>query len=578
LQLILSDTQTNGERDKTYLLNDSILELIPYKESDFTDVGSKSKISFRPFYTEVQKILQTDQLLPGRNGVYYKKENAYWASDPELAEIFSDQQISMLMGNPYSGLVFVSKGQKHLNQANKSLEGYINSIINDTLDPKKLIRRIDAAFMEAQSDEWLLKFYAYLGGRKSLWDDKEKLVLKRPILLNQERKAVVPFCDDLITPNIFLSSERATSYDTIYKPFTEDGEALDFFKGLGISKPDLRAEIFKKIIPKYKEGFNYNDKDIILAHLDSFLSYYDACPASIQNDFVKTLQGICFMATRKASEPGTIFFCNPENVYIPSYKLNKYFAHTKEVYFLDEDYYLDFIHSSRKDLFFLFLSALGCSNQPRLINRKLEPNRVNMRRFGLEKIEEARSYFPNRIITDPILEGIEEAISNINFELSALIWEYMLFHVHGKSSSSLESSIKGNYHYVPKGCQYPRCLKLESTLSTILKKDKWLYDNEGTLKSASEIRRKDLNEIYTSRDYDISTFLEFLGIESAEDDLNLSEEQRATYLLGKKIQEAGVSEDELAEALSKIKAKKKFAASQGNANTDDTSDFMDDDI
>ncbi|WP_158624874.1 DEAD/DEAH box helicase [Gynurincola endophyticus] len=570
--------KTIGERDKTYLLNDSILELIPYKESDFSDVGSKAKISFKPFYTEILKKFQADQLLPGRNGKYYKTAKSYWASDPELAELFSDQQISKLMGNPDSGLVFVSKGQKQLNQANKTLESYINSIINDTLDPKKLLRRIDASFMEAQSDEWLLKFYAYLGGRKSLWDDKEKLAQKRPILLNQDRKAVVPFNDDLTAPNIFLPSERATSYDTIYKPFTEDEEALDFFKGLGIGKPDLRAEIFKTIIPQYKNGFNYDDKDKILAHFDSFLSYYDACPASLQSDYLDKLQETCFIASRKASDPDTIYFCFPESVYIPSEKLNKYFANAKEVYILDEDYYLDFIHSPRKSSFYSFLSALGCSNQPRLIDRELESNYENKERFGLEEIEVSQTYVSNQTITDTILEGIEEAVSNINPELSALIWEYMLFHVHGKSSYSLESSIMGNFRYVPKWNQYPKSQKFESTLSSILKNDKWLYDTEGNLKSASEIQREDLNEIYTSQDFDISAFLEFLGIESPEDELDLSEEQRAAYLLGKKLQEEGITEEELAEALSMIKAKKKSAGAQGNPNTDEEEDFMDDAI
>ncbi len=134
------------------------------------------------------------------------------------------------MENPNSGWVFPSKGQKQMNQANKQLESYISSIVNDNLDPKKLLRRITATFIEQQSDEWLLKFYAYLGGRKSLWDDKDKLAVKKPILLNQDRKAIVPFDDNLTTPNIFLPTDRATSYDTVYRPFTEDLEAMEFFK------------------------------------------------------------------------------------------------------------------------------------------------------------------------------------------------------------------------------------------------------------------------------------------------------------------------------------------------------------
>ncbi|MBL6445889.1 AAA family ATPase [Fulvivirga sp. 29W222] len=574
----LSILKTIGQRDKSYLLNDSILELIPYKESDFADIGSKAKISFKPFYTEILKKFQNEQLLPGRNGKYYKSTKAYWASDPELAELFSDEQISKLMNNPESGLVFVSKGQKQLSQANKPLENYINLIISDTLDPKKLLRRIDASFIEVQSDEWLLKFYAYLGGRKSLWDDRDKLAQKRPILLNQERKAVTPFNDDLIAPNIFLPSDRPTGYDTIYKPFIENEEALEFFKGLGIGKPDLRAEIFKTIIPQYKDGFNYNDKDKILAHFDSFLSYFDICPASLLNDYVDKLQKIHFIATRKASDPDTIYFCHPKSIYIPSKQLNIYFEHAKEVYILDEDYYLDLIHSPRKNSFYAFLSALFCNSKPRLIHKKVDTTHENKEKFGLTGIEVSHTYVSNQTIKDSILDGLEDAVANINLELSVLIWEYMLFHIYGKSTNSIESIILGTFLYVPKWNQYQRSHKFESTLSSILKNDKWLYDKDGNLKSAREIQREELNEIYYSQDYDISAFLEFLGIESPEDELELSEEQRATYLLGKKLQEEGITEEELAEALSMIKAKKKSASWQENNDTKENSDFIDDAI
>lgn len=565
-----------GDRDSSYLLNDSILDLIPYNENEFVEVGNKSKISFKPFYSAILNKLQSDQLLPGRNGEYYKSENAYWASDPELAELFTDEQISELMENSGSGLVFVSKGQKQLNQANKPLESYINSIIEDTLDPKKLLRRIDAKFIEAQSDEWLLKFYAYLGGRKSLWDDREKLAQKRPILLNQNRKAIVPFNEDLTTPNIFLPSDRPTTYDTIYKPFMANEEALEFFKGLGIGKPDLRAEIFKSIIPQYKDGFNYDDTDKILTHFDSFLSYYDACPASLQSDYLDKLRETCFIATRRGNDQDTVYFCLPEDVYLPSEKLNVFFANVEDVHILDEDYYLDFIHSSRKSSFYSFLSALGCSSMPRLLDKVVDASYENKEMFGLEEIEVSHTYTSSQVITDIILDGLEEVIAAINPKLSGLIWEYVLLHVHGKSSYSLESSIMGSFRYVPKWNQYPKTQKFESTLSSILRNDKWLYDKEGNLKSAREIQREELNEIYNLQDYDGSAFLEFLGINSPEDDLDLSEEQRAAYLLGKKLMEDGVTEDELAEALNLIKSKKKSPNTEQNGN--EKEDYIDDAI
>src|SRR5690606_14796028 len=107
---------------------------------------------------------------------------------------------------------------------------------------------------------------------------------------------------------------------------------------------------------------------------------------------------------------------------------------------------------------------------------------------------------------------------------------------------------------------------------------KWLYDNEGNLKSPNEIQRHGLSEIYNIQDYDISAFLEFLGIESPEDELDLSEEQKAAYLMGKKLLEEGVTEDELAEALNMIKSRKKAASTEQKGNQEEEDDFMDDAI
>src|SRR5690606_11354097 len=118
-----------GEEKQTYLIDDSILDIIPYNENTFTVSSNKDRISFLPFYEEIKSILQEEKLLPGRDGKYYESYNSYWAADPELADLFSDELISQIMNNPNSGFVFISKGQKQVNQTNKPLEAYIHSIV-----------------------------------------------------------------------------------------------------------------------------------------------------------------------------------------------------------------------------------------------------------------------------------------------------------------------------------------------------------------------------------------------------------------------------------------------------------------
>lgn len=567
-----------GEEKQTYLIDDSILDIIPYNENTFTVSSNKDRISFLPFYEEIKSILQEEKLLPGRDGKYYESYNSYWAADPELADLFSDEQISQIMNNPNSGFVFISKGQKQVNQTNKPLEAYIHSIVNESLDAKKILRRIDEEFIESQSDEWLLKFYDYLGGRKFLWDDKDKLAIRRPILLNQNRKAVIPYNEDQTAPNIFLPTDTSTSFDTIYKPFVEHEQALEFFKALGIGKPDIRAEIFNNILPNYEEELKTEDNEYLLNDFNTLLSYYIECPVSQVNEFLEKVNNKSIIAAKNNIEPKTIYFCLPNQVYIPNETLNTYFANKEDVYFLDEDFYSEIINSSKKHHFYDFLEDLGCKNEPRLLDILLPNDFEHKERFGLNTIQISNTYWYRQELKDKILDGLEEAILNIDKELSEILWNYLMDIVENQSSVFISMTFSGTFRYVPKYSQKASIRRISSTLTSILKNEKWLYDKDDNLKSPTEIYIEDLNEIYTNYSGDYSEFIEFLGIKSNMEGLNLSDEQKETYLLGKKLQEEGLTEEEIEELIKIVKSRKPLFDEEVVEDEKEEDDFIDKEI
>jgi hypothetical protein len=544
------------------LLNDNIFDIFPYDSADYSQINTQDNISFAPIYEKVFSKFQTQAILPGRGSSFLKSEKSFWAVDQDLTELFSDEQLSELMGNPESGFVFITKGQKQLNNANRPLERYIGSIICETIDAKKLIRRINSFFIESQTDQWLINFYTYLGSRKFLWDDKEKLAQKKPILLNQNRKAVIPFNDDLSAPNIFIPSEIKTSFDTVYFPFTEDDNSMEFFHGLGIGEPDLRAEVFNTIIPAFKGKIDYDDKVLITSYFDTLLSYYEVCPFSSREDYIDKLKEICFVATRNLADPETIFFCYPGSVYLQNEKLNDFFKHSPDKDFLDEDYYNSFINSEKKDTFYSLLNDLDCSSVPRIYIIDIEVSSETKQAFGIDDIEISQTYSTNQSISDTILDGLENVISNLTPYLSSLIWEYLVYYTKGKSIDSIDSIFLGTFDYVPKWNQYSKTVLIESTLTSIIKNERWLYDNTGTLNSISEIQFDNLNENYLLSNDEDSTLIEYLGLSTIEDELNLSEEQKNTYLMGKRLEAQGISNEELEEILSIIKIRKRTAFNQ----------------
>lgn len=547
-----------GISEKTYLINDSILDLVPYKESDFLNTFNKSRISFWPFYYSILNKFKNEKLLPGIGGKYYAYENAYWASDPDLVDLFSDSQISDLTENPNSGWVFVSKGQKQLNQANKALEAYINSIVIDVLDSKKLLRRIKPSFIEAQSDTWLIKFYSYLGGRRSLWDDKEKLALRRPILLNQHRIAVVPFEDDLMTPNIFLPTNRATSYDTIYQPFVEDVGAFEFFKSLGLGMPDLRAEIFKTIIPNYYDESKFDLPDSRLMHFDSFILYFNNCPIGLRADFVNKLKEIKFVAARDAGNLNTRIFCRPEEVYFSTNQLKVYFNSMPGVYLLDEEYYIEYLSEEKRDNFNLFLIEIGLRVTPRLLKNYLEISNELKEQLKIDRFQINKKYSENQSITDVNLEGLVESTNKITLELSIIIWEFLLEIIQGKKYSAVRDLLYGSFKYFAKGDKYYRIEKFDSTLIAILKSKKWLFDLDNKIVSASMITIEKIHNQYNKKHDSVDSLYELLGIRSDYTDLLLlNDEQQVAINLGRKLIKEGITEADISAYIDEISQRKK---------------------
>jgi hypothetical protein len=104
------------------LIDDDILDIIPYNEAEFSDLDGKNKISFKPFFTAIKHKFQTDTLLPAANAECSPKNRSYWASDTELVELFSDKQLAQLTGTEKAKWVFPSRGKKGLLNANRGKE------------------------------------------------------------------------------------------------------------------------------------------------------------------------------------------------------------------------------------------------------------------------------------------------------------------------------------------------------------------------------------------------------------------------------------------------------------------------
>ena len=160
------------------LIDDGIVDLIPYRESTFINTGNRSRVSFKPFYEKFKEKLRAGAYLPGVEGEYAGREHAYWASGTDLVALLSDRQLEQLTRTKDARWILRSLGKKEVENArNTALAEYIDggdarahiqkepNLIVASFDPDAILRKIDKDFISSQSAGWL-HIHGYKNGHR----------------------------------------------------------------------------------------------------------------------------------------------------------------------------------------------------------------------------------------------------------------------------------------------------------------------------------------------------------------------------------------------------------------------------
>ncbi|MEK7263623.1 MAG: AAA domain-containing protein [Bacteroidota bacterium] len=523
------------------LIDDNIVNLIPYKQSDFSDLNYNAKISFLPFYNTIKEKLQTDNLLPAKGGSYSSKIFSYWASDTELTELFSDEQISDLMQTPNAKWVFISLGRKQSQNEKEYINysyqypktEYIDTLITDSFDPEKLFRKINSTFIEKQSIDWLKSLYTYLLDKRSYWD----VLKKKPIFINSDQKAVPAFDEDGKTLRLFLPTVTETSFSTINEKLLDD-DSVAFFRAFGIGEPKLIDEITNNILPLYIDGFS--DAEKIKQHFKTFLKYYEECPTGQLNEYLNKLKQIEFIACKRKSEPDKIHWKKPCDCYFPTDDLVEYFEFKPDTFFVDLEFYSAIIGAEKHQTSTNYFYELGMSKFPKIISREVD--------FWQNYIKFRLSLQGNsHHVWDKLIDGLEEFLCNISNENSKFLWKYLCILI--QQLQNLLYQLRGEHEYSYYGRRREIC---KSTAIIQLTTYKWLYTKSNTFASPKEILVEELADGYERNSNEAKSLIEFLDFKQPEIELILTDEQRKFIELGEFAEQNNLTREDL-ERIIKIK-------------------------
>lgn len=525
------------------LIDDGILDIIPYDESKFSEPDDKRKVSFKPFFVAIKNKLQTDTLLPASNGECSSKSHSYWSSDTELVELLSNNQLAQLTGTEGAKWVFPSRGKKEVLNTNKALAEFIDggdarswyfkkpNLIVSSLDPEAVLKKITADFITAQSHLWLHKLYTYLAERVSY----QQFMKNKPIFLDQHGNAVPAF-DDNGQLILFLPDNDIEGYTTVKKELLSEKAIREFIEKFGIKKPSLRDEIYNKILPAY----NTNEDIDTSPHFKKFFRYFKECRNKEVAEFIGLIKDKAFLRY-KFVDSEKVFRGEAKSIYLPTDDLKVWFETKPDTKFilLDENYKP--LDEEDHENFMLFLDKLGVEKTPRVFSRDILSDDHCLQ--GQKISSNGRDHkFENRY-----LDGCEQIIANINATRSILLWSVL-------SNSVQLKSLRGQHSWI-----YYRHLteNFKSSEEQRLLTAKWILNKADELVSADALTIQTLSEKYDIASVGAEELISFLEIsDKVQDTARLSEEEARKIKLADEIEQSGLSEDEIRAAIEDAKRKK----------------------
>ncbi|MBN8647955.1 MAG: ATP-binding protein [Caulobacterales bacterium] len=497
-----------GLQRNTILIDDNILDIIPVNENDFNEVSDRNKISFKPFFTAIRTAFASKAILPSSKG-FVEAKNAYWASVPEIANLFSNEQLANITGNQNAKWAFVSLGRNETLRNDKSRAQFVDSITSGWIDEDRMFKGwvieagvrcegISSEFIELQTFEWLHELYKWVDDTNS----RTNLFKTKPLLLNEHGKAVLAF-DANGENTIFLPYQGCKGLEAVNKRLLENENTLAFIKKIGVSAPSLKDEIYNIILPLYKAE---DDIDTV-PHFGKFFQFFKDCPNSEVSNYIAMIQDCEFLLYRTETEE-TQFRGKAHELYLPEGHLKTWFKGKPDTKFLSFDEYLEIVEDDDKDKLIEFLMELGVAKEPRVISRTLTATEAHVIREQWPRSTSSPEWKEKYL--DGCRELLQKIVDESNLELSLMLWGQLeKCASRGYDASGLRAILKGKYTYFYYSRQYEF---FDSTEMKYLGSLPWVLSSDGEFKVPSALNSETIAPCYEASSPQYSELCNLLGI------------------------------------------------------------------
>ena len=490
------------------LLNEAFFQSMPFSETPFLN---REKHFFYPFYEEWFTFLKTTDLaiLPIDNAEEAKlsKEedlnnqtqnsrikhssvaNAFLADSQTLRQLLPPLQLAALSQNPKAVWVFsnlsLSNGLGVFIRQVLVESAHLNNRPQPILSWEVVLKWLNVDFLNQQSDHWLIFLYEQLlFHHRSLWHDSKGLALQKPIIRLENGEMVRAFHPTTGQPNAFLPTHLKTDYPTVKKSIVEHPNARTFLENLGLQTPELRAELEKFILPKYRK--KQTVKLPKTEDLEKLFLHYQNCNAEEAAIFVEQLRELPFLKAVKNEQIEVA--ARPTEVYFRTKTLKKYFGKRSWLSILHiDDILKQCSQNIDKQKLIAFLEKTGVARFPRFL--PIEDSLSFEEKEALMQIQTpGASYAMWEEVIDFSLEGLASFLQKIAPERSLFLWNLLL-----KLWEQVEIPSTGIYRYE---YEDKHIIEFEPQWIRLLKKTAWLQDQNGNFHSPLRLSFEQLHPQY----------------------------------------------------------------------------------
>lgn len=319
-ELLVEAMRWLRDRDR---LDVSALRCLPLEREKFPE-GSL----FEPLFTATRQALLDEPLLPRLGGGYVAAAGAKLARTQELRDLFDPRQLARLFA--VNEAVWLA-GDITQDRAPEIRQYLMRELGVEEVTPDTIVRRLDRSFLEAQSDDWIARLYAFLNGQPALRRHLEKV----PLIRLHDGRHVPAFVGG--RPQAFLPGGVETGFPTVRETVCASPEARKFLSDFGLTEPDPVDDVIANVLETYRGGAVGLDADRYARDIERIVAAYRTDSRARRDTLVAALKETAFVMAVDAGH-GTTQLDKPGNLYLATDRLERLFAGVSGVRFVDGRY------------------------------------------------------------------------------------------------------------------------------------------------------------------------------------------------------------------------------------------------